>query len=49
MFTLQLSMLFGKVDALMGEICVRMERDFKDFKTYEDFLTRYVMYFLYIS
>ncbi|CAD8199684.1 unnamed protein product [Paramecium octaurelia] len=40
MFSIQLSLLFGRPEALLGEISARMKNDFTNFERYEDFLTR---------
>lgn len=40
MFTLQLGVLFGKPEILLQEIGNRLGRDFREFETYKDFLTR---------
>ncbi|CAD8190674.1 unnamed protein product [Paramecium pentaurelia] len=40
MFSIQLSLLFGKPETLLGEINTRMKNDFTNFERYEDFLTR---------
>ncbi|CAD8117327.1 unnamed protein product [Paramecium sonneborni] len=40
MFSIQLSLLFGRPEALLGEISVRMKNDFQNFEKYQDFLTR---------
>ncbi|CAK58034.1 unnamed protein product (macronuclear) [Paramecium tetraurelia] len=40
MFSIQLSLLFGRPETLIGEISNRMKNDFTNFERYEDFLTR---------
>ncbi|CAD8097225.1 unnamed protein product [Paramecium primaurelia] len=40
MFSIQLSLLFGKPETLLSEINTRMKNDFTNFERYEDFLTR---------
>ncbi|CAD8169475.1 unnamed protein product [Paramecium pentaurelia] len=40
MFSVQLSLLFGRPEALLNEISARMKNDFTNFERYEDFLTR---------
>ncbi|CAD8113470.1 unnamed protein product [Paramecium sonneborni] len=46
MFSIQLSLLFGRPEALLGEISLRMKNDFQNFDKYQDFLTRDIIFLI---